>query len=69
MPRPNKYEMPLLSIDDPITTIQDVPLNSLAYSLRLGHTDIFTFLLKCEASIVRMEACYKEANKTSMDIA
>jgi len=66
---PTPYTLPILTVDDPIITIQGVELNVLAYAFRCGRSEIAEFLIeKAGASVSRLNACYQGIGKTPLHI-
>lgn len=63
------YVLPVLTVDEPVITIQGVELNALAYAFRCGRTEIAAFLIeKAGASLARLYACYQVIGKTPLHI-
>lgn len=66
---PASYALPILTVDDPVITIQGVELNALAYAFRCGRTEIAEFLIeKAGASLSRLRAYYQVIGKTPLHI-
>ena len=60
----------VFDVDEVIITLQEVPLNSLAYSFRAGQTEIAHFLLSnCSASLPKLYQTYQLIGRTPLDIA
>ena len=63
------YALPLLTVDDPVLTVQGVELNALAYSFRCGRKDIAQYLIeKTGASLSCLNACFQRIGKTPLHI-
>jgi hypothetical protein len=63
------YALPVLTVDEPVLTIQGVDLNALAYAFRCGRTEIACFLIeKAGASLSQLDACYQVIGKTPLHI-
>jgi len=57
-------------VDEVIITLQEVPLNALAYSFRAGQTEVARFLLsRGSASVHLLYATYALIGRTPLDIA
>ena len=60
----------VFDVDSVIITLQDVPLNALAYSFRAGQTDIAHYLITtCSASLSTLYETYELIGRTPLDIA
>ncbi|CAG9325398.1 unnamed protein product [Blepharisma stoltei] len=66
-PRPNI--VPFFEINEPLLQIQGVDINTLAFAIRIGKTNIVKFLIEnCKAKIEAMNQIYSSIGKTPMDV-